>query len=686
MAKNLQYALITFWSQLTDHMHGLEYLVQLLRRKNAVKVNHRIYCSAVSKAFLVRKHPNLDERYVKDLFPNQPAEVRVFDKAEGCFTHVRVTAIPAQHCPGSVMFLFEKLDDGDGGGREVTRRVLYTGDFRLESSATWEDWSRELPALHGGADPLRIDEMYLDTTFCSDEYPTFPSRQEAMARVWAIVQDWVKKNGLYKKQKDKGRHVVLFHLPARYGYECILKHIYEQSNLKWRVHTSDSRFSDYLCANDLGDCVDSDSREALWIHACSWDNSGGGGSKNKNTNPHKTLPCQPGSFEVCHIKPSAMYFARSKVKDLKDKVVKSTGPQFFRVCFSCHSSLQELRDFVQHFMPAKLVPCAIPKSYTMQKVLDHFKDILPHDSIDLNATLGALGSLSPCGKGLDVKQMDFWNSPESSDSSRKRRNQASVHVQLSVCDGKRALFSDSGPKSPASNNNSSDDDDVLSCLKEAKSRRRQFHRSKSAFAHASLPTAVVLPSDSPSECSSNKSRRASLPYNMKIPAITITPCSPNGYANKDYPEFFEEQLYIQSKNNSASSSEGSNTNKDRCGSKDIMELDQSDTFSLKLSQDSVDMEQVTGGGGGGGGEPSRQESMSSCKTTTANDDHEVIDLSSGGVAADASYEEMESTPDLEEVMKDARTEEERANCDNFAKAQCRREQQQQQQQQQQALD
>ena len=42
---------------------------------------------------------------------------------------LRVTALDANHCPGSVMFLFEKLR-ADGG--EVDLRVLYTGDFRLE--------------------------------------------------------------------------------------------------------------------------------------------------------------------------------------------------------------------------------------------------------------------------------------------------------------------------------------------------------------------------------------------------------------------------------------------------------------------------------------------------------------------------------------------------------------------------
>ncbi len=105
-------------------------------------------------------------------------------------------------------FLFEKLEDNS-----VSRRILYTGDFRLEGVPL-----PSLSALHEGreeaASPLQIDEMYLDTTFCSDEYPTFPARQEAINRIWDLVQDWIRKNGLYKKKKEKGKHVVLFHLPG----------------------------------------------------------------------------------------------------------------------------------------------------------------------------------------------------------------------------------------------------------------------------------------------------------------------------------------------------------------------------------------------------------------------------------------------------------------------------------------
>ena len=42
---------------------------------------------------------------------------------------LRTTAVPSHHCPGSVMLLFERLDDEC----EVVRRILYTGDFRLDN-------------------------------------------------------------------------------------------------------------------------------------------------------------------------------------------------------------------------------------------------------------------------------------------------------------------------------------------------------------------------------------------------------------------------------------------------------------------------------------------------------------------------------------------------------------------------
>ena len=107
-------------------------------------------------------------------------------------------------CPPFLRFLFEVLDDTQS---KVTRRILYTGDFRFESQPL-----TSLRSLHLNGAPLTFDELHLDTTFAHPEYDTFPSRDEAIRAVWEIVSGWIKKNGMYRMHRNK--HVVLFHLPG----------------------------------------------------------------------------------------------------------------------------------------------------------------------------------------------------------------------------------------------------------------------------------------------------------------------------------------------------------------------------------------------------------------------------------------------------------------------------------------
>ena len=71
-----------------------------------------------------------------------------------------MTAVEANHCPGSVMFLL-RLPTGD--------TILHTGDFRacpdMESDPAF--WN-----LATG----RIDRLYLDTTYCQPQYD-FPAQE-----------------------------------------------------------------------------------------------------------------------------------------------------------------------------------------------------------------------------------------------------------------------------------------------------------------------------------------------------------------------------------------------------------------------------------------------------------------------------------------------------------------------------
>ena len=70
---------------------------------------------------------------------------------------------------------------------------MYTGDFRLENVKL-----PTLTNLHSLAgEPLKIDVMYIDTTFCSKEYENFPLRDHAYEAIWELVNSWIRKNGMY---------------------------------------------------------------------------------------------------------------------------------------------------------------------------------------------------------------------------------------------------------------------------------------------------------------------------------------------------------------------------------------------------------------------------------------------------------------------------------------------------------
>ena len=106
----------------------------------------------------------------------------------------------------------------------------------------------------------------------------------------------------------------------------------------------------------------------------------------------KHLPCQAGEFEVCQIKPSTMYFTQTKMSSLEaaghDRLVSvSQGGSNYRVCYSNHASLAELRQLVRHLQPRQITPCAIPAHSSRAEVRDLLASFL-----DQGDTKGARGA------------------------------------------------------------------------------------------------------------------------------------------------------------------------------------------------------------------------------------------------------------------------------------------------------
>ncbi|CAO3571484.1 unnamed protein product [Mortierella alpina] len=106
-----------------------------------------IYCSSIT-ANLVLSRLRVDEQYVRRLPMENPTVVN----------GVTVRLLDANHCPGSVLFVFDLPNP--------KRRYLHTGDFRAAPEMSIHPLLRQ---------PLNapIDILYLDTTYSNPRY-TFP--------------------------------------------------------------------------------------------------------------------------------------------------------------------------------------------------------------------------------------------------------------------------------------------------------------------------------------------------------------------------------------------------------------------------------------------------------------------------------------------------------------------------------
>ncbi|KAL9111987.1 MAG: hypothetical protein Q9227_003607 [Pyrenula ochraceoflavens] len=130
-----------------------------------------IYCSKVT-GNLVRQSLRVDPKWVVDLEFEKKVEV---PGTEG----VHVTMIPANHCPGSSLFLFEK-PFGKGPCARV-KRILHCGDFRACPAHVNHPLLRPETrnAVTGNTKDQIIDTCYLDTTYLTPKY-AFPSQEDVI--------------------------------------------------------------------------------------------------------------------------------------------------------------------------------------------------------------------------------------------------------------------------------------------------------------------------------------------------------------------------------------------------------------------------------------------------------------------------------------------------------------------------
>ncbi|XP_058445408.1 protein artemis-like [Malaya genurostris] len=301
----------------SDHMRGLDLPDSL---------PGPLYASPISAVFLKHRFPQVTENVV---VLNIGDQTTICLDRENNARRVHVTAIPAGHCPGSVMFLFEN---------ENQQHILYTGDFRIAA--------KDLRNIKAFKD-LCLETVYLDSTFFNPSYDYFPAQSETLARLVTLCSKWLDFNN---------RNVISLKLSATFGSEYLFMELYRQ--LKEKVHVQHREWQQYRYLASLDQCVTPEATAAR-IHACS-----GTGTFRQADQLH----CQPelDYRNIMVIRPSAMRWRHLTAKDPFCKILRSDREEY-AICYSNHASYGELVDFLRYLRPKQVQFCVLGKEDTDER-------------------------------------------------------------------------------------------------------------------------------------------------------------------------------------------------------------------------------------------------------------------------------------------------------------------------------
>ncbi|XP_053677905.1 protein artemis-like [Anopheles nili] len=282
-----------------DHMRGLALDAPL---------PGPLYLSPVSSVLIRHRYP-VHANIVRSLSAREQLALTINPLSGEEKYELYVRTVPAEHCPGSVMFYFETK----------SIRVLYTGDFRLTEQTRFT-----MQQAH-----IRPLVVYLDSTFLNSEYAYFPSRDESTRQIVSLCSEWLAANK---------RNIVSLWLPANYGSEDLFQQLYEQ--LHEKIHINESQRGPYMHFLALNEILTNDN--AARIHAC-----------NGILQPQRGLPCrkitenEDETIFIRTIRPSALRWRGLQ----RHEPCWKQSDRLFYVCYSAHASYNELAQFIRSLQP-----------------------------------------------------------------------------------------------------------------------------------------------------------------------------------------------------------------------------------------------------------------------------------------------------------------------------------------------
>ncbi|CAL4960144.1 unnamed protein product [Urochloa decumbens] len=287
-----------------------------------------VYATRLTLSLALRHFPQLERWEFVEMEVGRTVAV---DDPAGAFS---VTAYDANHCPGAVMFLFE----GQFGA------ILHTGDCRLTSDCV-QNLPMKYIAKKGKENICRLDFVFLDCTF-SKCFLKLPSKESAIQQVIACI--W------------KHPHAPFVYLACDLlGHEDVLVEVSRTFGSKIYVDRRLDCFKALLLTAPEIITDDPSSRfQMVGFHQLY--------DKASRKLEEARASLQP---EPLFIRPSTQWYAicaRSQKPSLTEAEQDEYG--VWHICFSIHSSRDELEQVLQLLQPQWVIsttpPCfAIELSY-----------------------------------------------------------------------------------------------------------------------------------------------------------------------------------------------------------------------------------------------------------------------------------------------------------------------------------